>query len=928
MSGQIGKPRNTGMTVWRIVMVAVLLTFTANVALISIELGYADSILKSVNSQQNDVIIDQFQQNVMNQLNDINNLMLLLQTPEYINYFRDVMHLRDPDVAELERRKLVEKLEALQLSPDIIQSIYFIGENENQESHQKLTVATHFTDLPHLHTDALYSAGLMDLFLSEHNQFVRYNRKELAVYYDERNPMLSEANRHAISKFLSDIQDKMIITNGNVSKVFIVMVLNDHLFERLLPENLGSSHYTVMDERSEVLWSTSSDRKLLQAAASGAITSRVSDRSYVHLTREIPAYQLRVVYSSEQPRQIPFTSDLLFRMLGFSFAALGITLVISLVYLKQVFKPFRTISGKLHNKLVNEKNQTILQPIPEDLIKKGFQSISVRSKLIILFCIAVSIPSALNGVIYSELITREVEGVLDDSIETLGELSVVSIANQVAFLENTANQIAVSQQFHDYLSEPYTGLIQDYQYNLSMFPGLNEVSYFVLLDEYGEAIYSSIYSNNKDIFKTSPHYLEDRDDPYWITNYKDIFDQVSIAVIRRIELESSNNRVTYLLMVPKKTIFRIAQSEEIQVAYSITDRLGKPVDRFSILSSQNSLGQHRYVNMIPGTDWTIEIHYTFNEVMMLIKAFQKQYLLSIVIVFMLAAGIAVLIAGVLTKPIKLLKESMVQAAHEGMVKPVPFDAEGEIAGIVKSYNRMVERLNHTIQENMRIMEENARNKIREQELLSMKTQAELNMLQAQINPHFLYNTLETINMMSIRRGDTEISSIVNALADLLRYSVSKGTDTALLDRELKHAANYIKIQQARFGNSFEAEFDVPDELRQYPVLRFILQPIIENSIKHGFAGWESGGKIVVSARKDGDHLVIRVRDNGVGMDKRTLDALKEEIGRGLKEWKPGDHGIGLKNVFLRMKLFYGDRMSMDIKSGLMKGTEVMFRIPV
>jgi two-component system sensor histidine kinase YesM len=308
--------------------------------------------------------------------------------------------------------------------------------------------------------------------------------------------------------------------------------------------------------------------------------------------------------------------------------------------------------------------------------------------------------------------------------------------------------------------------------------------------------------------------------------------------------------------------------------------------------------------------------------------YQEQFLLFMVIIFLMSTALAIVIANILVRPIRQLKEKMVAAGAGDFVERVDYDAHNEIGDIIKSYNRMIGQLDQTIRENLSIMEENAKNKIRENELLSMKTRAELHMLQAQINPHFLYNTLEAINMRSMQSGNQEISTIVGALADLFRYSVSKGADTVLLMNELNHAANYITIQQIRFGHSFEAEFDVPEELKDKRVLRFILQPILENAIKHGFAGWQYGGRIRIAASATEEEMRLTIGDNGVGMPKQALEHLRAEMEKGLGDWSGDGGGIGLKNVYYRLKLFYKDRVSMAVGSELMKGTEITIAFPL
>ncbi|MBB6732339.1 sensor histidine kinase [Cohnella zeiphila] len=928
--------KHSGMTIRRIVALVVLLTLASQAVLISIGMTYANSINRSMSVQRGGVVADQLQRNMTNRLNDVNNLLLVLQTPEFSDFFRQLMNLREPAYVAGERRKLLENLQALQISRQEVESIYFIGLNANQASYRMDVGSDRFVELPGLHSDVLDSSKVSNLFLRDHDQFVRYGKQELLDAYDPSSRLIEPSNKQAIDSFLAGIQDRLILTNSNQYSLLVVLVLNEQLFGMALPQERGIASYSVVNDRNRVLWTTASGA-VPSPASCGPSQPCEGNGDPGVTSRELPAFHLHIVISSELAGRFAFRSRIWEGLLAVSFGTLVLASFISFFYMKKVFQPFRLISSKMKNKLKTNSNEMVLQPIPEKLIAKGFQAVSLRNKLILLFCITVSLPSALNGLWYAHFLNREVHHWAEQSAKMLGDFSVVGVAGQASFLENTANEISVSQQFQNYLTNNLTNHDRNFDalINLNMYPGLIDLSYFVLLDPFGTSLYSSIYSNNKDIFSVSPKYLEDRDDPYWVSDYEDIFNRVSVAVFRKIELDDRSDRVTYLLLVPKDSVFQIAESEQIRAGYAITDGKGLPVSSHNYAQDGGMSSPHRYDSAIPGTDWHIQFQYWFQDIVNQNRVYQQQYLLCILMVFLLAAGIAVWIASVMTKPIKQLKETMLAAGNEGFARQLHYEGSNEIAGIIVSYNHMIVQLQQTARENMQMMEENARTKIRENELLKMKMQAELNMLQAQINPHFLYNTLETINMQSMKRGHHEISRTVNALGDLLRYSIAKGAETALLDKELNHAANYLTIQKVRFGGSFEAEFDVPDELRQYHVLRFILQPLIENSIKHGFGGWDSGGKIVVSAALENGRLLIRVRDNGVGMDEMTLAKLRADLSDEPGEWAGAEdgreadpHGIGLRNVYLRLKLFYKGGMSMEIDSVLMRGTEIAMRIPV
>ncbi|QGQ98164.1 sensor histidine kinase [Paenibacillus psychroresistens] len=918
-------------TLNRIVMLSVMLTLVAQIVLVYIGISYASSIDNSMNKKRAAEVLNQFQQSLLYQLNDVNNLLLLLQTPEFSDFFKDLMNLREDEIVNQEKQKLLRKLDTLNLSTEIISSIYFIGKDVNQKSFRKVTESSQFEELTDIQMDVLGYSKLDSLFIADHDQFTYYQEDDFTKLYRTDYPLLNKANLDQLNSFISNLKNHLILTNGNENGVFIVIVLKDNFFQQAMPhsKNDSESLFSVVNAQNNILWSNIKDEAILQDIGKESSSTAASNLLYTNTVKELSPFQLRAIHTEVQNSSYLVRYTLLFKMVGLSLLTLLVTLFISLFYLRKVFKPFRIISKKLKNQSIT--NEMVLRSLPENLIKKGFHSISMRNKLILVLLTAVSIPAISDGILYSRFLTQDVQKEMKNSMETIGQYTVASIQNGVRSMENILNGISVSKQFQNYITDMNSyqpGSNAPKAINLSIFPGLNDVSYFVLLDERGICIYSSIFSNNKDIFNTNPGYLQNREDSYWVSNYKDIFNHTSAALVKRIEPNSDTNVVTYLLLVPKQSIFQNVESGLINASYYISDTTGKIIYQSRVLTESNPAKQYRFTQVIPNTNWRISISYINNEIIEKNRVYQEQFLLIMFIVFLLSMAAAFIIAEILVKPVKQLKDTMLAVGAGDFAQRVAYNEDNEIGGIIKSYNGMIEQLDQTIRQNMSIMEENANNKMRENDLISMKTRAELQMLQAQINPHFLYNTLEAINMRSMKSGNHEISTLVSALADLFRYSISKGSNVVELDKELMHAINYITIQQIRFGNSFLAEINVPQELRGIPTLKFIIQPIIENSIKHGFVGWESGGIIRISAAIQGDRIQILLSDNGIGMNDETLQRLRAEMERELGDLSGEDSGIGLKNVYHRLKLFYKDQMSMVVSSQLMKGTVIKLEFPL
>ena len=208
--------------------------------------------------------------------------------------------------------------------------------------------------------------------------------------------------------------------------------------------------------------------------------------------------------------------------------------------------------------------------------------------------------------------------------------------------------------------------------------------------------------------------------------------------------------------------------------------------------------------------------------------------------------------------------------------------------------------------------------VREEEVNLRKT--ELKALQAQINPHFLYNTLDSIAWMCEQGRNADAVKMVHALARLFRISISRGHELIPIAKELEHAESYLQIQMYRYKNQFTYTFDVDPDCLGYYCNKITLQPIIENSINHGLDLMVDEGRIDVRVRFDGDDIVFSVQDNGVGMGPEQLEAIMQN--------GPTDRtGIGIKNVNDRLNIYFGRNYGLSITSEPDVGTCVEIRMP-
>jgi len=204
--------------------------------------------------------------------------------------------------------------------------------------------------------------------------------------------------------------------------------------------------------------------------------------------------------------------------------------------------------------------------------------------------------------------------------------------------------------------------------------------------------------------------------------------------------------------------------------------------------------------------------------------------------------------------------------------------------------------------------------------------AELRTLQAQINPHFLYNTLDAIIWKAEAGEKNEVIQLTNALSNFFRISLSSGAEWIPIRQERKHIEGYLTIQQTRYRDILRYEIDIPDEIGEYYILKLLLQPLVENALYHGIKNCRGGGTIRVVGRLVDDMLEFSVTDTGTGMTPDQLNDLKERMKEGQPTVSEGTGGFGLVNVNLRIRLYYNQPEGLKIESNE-NGTTVSFLVP-
>jgi two-component system, sensor histidine kinase YesM len=309
------------------------------------------------------------------------------------------------------------------------------------------------------------------------------------------------------------------------------------------------------------------------------------------------------------------------------------------------------------------------------------------------------------------------------------------------------------------------------------------------------------------------------------------------------------------------------------------------------------------------TDWKIVGVSYMNEIIVTRKEISSFFLIVTIVSIICVLFVSVFISSRISRPIKRLECSMKKVETGDFDIFLELKGEDEVKQLSRSFNIMTLRIKNLMKQ---IIDEHE----------SLR-KSELKVLQAQINPHFLYNTLDSIVWMAENGKNEGVITMVSALAKLFRISISRGQDIISISDELEHAKNYLIIQKIRYKDKFDFDFKVHQDVLCHKTLKLVLQPLIENAIYHGIDNTYTKGLITVVASIKQEKILIQVIDDGIGMNEKTLmNILNTESKSDMS------YGIGVKNVHERIRLFFGSDYGLEYLSELDEGTTVNIWLPL
>jgi two-component system sensor histidine kinase YesM len=585
-----------------------------------------------------------------------------------------------------------------------------------------------------------------------------------------------------------------------------------------------------------------------------------------------------------------------------------------------------------------------------------FRKLNIVKQMLALYFILIFVPSVVTMVIFYQQSSSLVEQ--EYSVSTLKTLN--QTANNVAYyfrnVTNTSNVFISNPRLYQYLdkeqsSQPFDlfkqieqmrGDIASIENNTDVFkvrvfvdPNMQysreKIRFFSIEAIRNEAWYPNVLDKDGKIVWIGTHeqaYLDEAQTYQVISAARIIrhpsnYDRVIGIVMVDMKEELIADSLTKANLAEARNLYvvdaegrAISHSNPSLIASTVLtdDSLAQIQTSTEGFFKRNTAGEMQYVlfQQIPYTDWRIVAEIPISLISSKNKTFTKMsgVFITMITFIVFILSIVLLFAFIMRGMNSRMKEISNIMVKEGIV-----DYTGKIEedfGVLQKLERNVIQI---VQNVKRLTEETYQGKLNEREL-------ELRALQAQINPHFLYNTLERINWMAISRNADDISGVISSLSTYFRLTLNKGRDIVEVRDEIRLAEVYLDIQKNRFGDHFEVQFDIDEAVMPLMMPKLTLQPIIENALLHGIRKkLNHKGTIRIHARLQGDEITVDIEDDGTGMTEEQVNRLQSPPSD-----KEGASGYGLYNVHERIKLFAGDHYGVTVESTEGQGTKVSIRL--
>ena len=601
-------------------------------------------------------------------------------------------------------------------------------------------------------------------------------------------------------------------------------------------------------------------------------------------------------------------------------------------------------------------------------MKKLIANMKIRTKIILLCVAILTTNSTIAGYLYYNYAFKDtLENTYSSSEDIIYQANTYltdKLASVIRRVYAMASNISFTTPMSNYLNDPQSGIYAEILGKVAnslteIAQGDRYIHSIYMYTKYSEFDNFSRFKNHSFRFTESEFYKTFEDSPHksvaWFPAMKDqIFtgEEMVIPVVFRFLVVGSVEHVYIVVNLQQSTINKYLKENYGSVdKLFIVDQQGNNIVNYSADESTivNSFPGELAANekavcqaveykgeeylctftTIKTNDWKLISVKSKYDLLGNLASLRKYIILILILGVIVSVIITVLLAISITTPINHLVKIMRRADQQDFHVKFQYPYKNEVGNLADGFNYMIGEIDHLISELNVSIEALKEEKENVKNVQKQKRLAELKALQAQINPHFLYNTLNAITWQAADQGASEISILSNSLGKFFRLSLSNGNEIITLRDEIEHVRSYLNIQRIRYKTKLNYEIEVEEELLGIPTIKLILQPLVENSIYHGIKLKDSEGMIrIYTSKHIGENgiLVVKlcVEDNGYGIEEKKLFSINAGLMEGKNHQK---EGYGIYNVNERIKLYYGDDYGLMFESKFEEWTRATIIIP-
>ena len=562
-------------------------------------------------------------------------------------------------------------------------------------------------------------------------------------------------------------------------------------------------------------------------------------------------------------------------------------------------------------------------------ISKSFKDMKFRHKIMSTYIIVAIIPITIMGLLWYSHTKRTLLDKEKSNIRNYLSQAVSNMDNQLNIYDNLSDYISFNQTISDVVDHNYDSYYDMYnQYTKKVDPMLSSLNYFhsdinqvtIYVNretvEHDTTIAPASEIENKEWYKmlqgnSNIHWLisKDNEQAFSVRNMPSLQADSSIGTLY-IDVDYNKLFESFRNMKDSNYgIFIINEKGEEIFDYGVfdDDKKSMKLEYDDYLKEKNMIIKSKYAIVECSSNsenWTVVLYKPVNLIYNNINPMLYRSIIIVGIVIIICFLISSLLAKHMVSDLEKLRENMEQVENGNMEITIESSSEDEVGSLIKGFEKMINQINSLIEDvyKSRIIQKDY----------------EMKALQAQINPHFLYNSLSLINWMAIEADQKNISGITLSLSSFYRTALNKGKNILLVKDEILNMKSYLDIQLMMHDYEFDVDINIDEKIMEYKILNLLLQPLIENAIDHGIDLKRDGrGRITITGSMKNEDIVLSVSDNGVGMEQDKIDTILTENSK----------GYGVRNVNERIKLYYGSEYEIKIESEIGIGTTMTVRIP-